>query len=123
MYKFWGYFEKTWLPIVKSWNIRDEFDEYIKVLARTNNGLEQYNKRLNSLYNTNRVSILNFIETLKKESIYQVEKLNNIRNGVQDRQEEYYLDTAYDDINMNLYVDWMIRQQDELGNNNSNEVN
>ena len=72
MDKFWEYFEKTWLPIVKTWNVRDEFDEYVRVLARTNNGLECYNKQMNSLYNTNRVSILNFIQTLKRESIYQV---------------------------------------------------
>ena len=63
---FWAYFERTWLPLVSKWNIHDEFNEYVKVLARTNNGLERYNKRLNSLFNTNHISILNFISTLKK---------------------------------------------------------
>ena len=110
---FWSYFKKTWLPLMKTWNIRDEFDEYVKVLARTNNGLERYNKRLNSLFNTNRISILNFVSTLKKESIFQVEKLDKIRHGVVVGNIEYHEDSDYDDINVNLYVDWMIQQQNE----------
>ena len=121
MNKFWLYFEKTWLPLIEFWNVRDEYNEYVEILARTNNGLERYNKRLNSLFNTNRTSLLNFIETLKKESIFQVDRLNNIRNGVNIQQDRFEQDYGYSDINVSLYVQWMIRQQDEEESNNSNQ--
>lgn len=47
--KFWAYFHKTWIPILKSWNICIG-GEYIKLVNRTNNGLEQYNRKFNGLF-------------------------------------------------------------------------
>ena len=63
MNKFWQYFQKTWLPLMKFWNVLDKFDGHVKLLVRTNNGIERYNKKLNSLFNTNMSSLLNFIDT------------------------------------------------------------
>lgn len=47
--KFWAYFHKTWIPILKSWNICIG-GEYIKLVNCTNNGLEQYNRKFNGLF-------------------------------------------------------------------------
>ena len=96
-----------------TWNIRDDFDEYVKVLARTNNGLERYNKRLSLLFNTNRISILSFVSSLKKELIFQVEKLDKIWHGIEVGNNDYHEEVDYNDINVSLYVDWMIQQQDK----------
>ena len=116
MGKFWTYFEKTWLPLVHTWNIRDEYDDYVKILARTNNGLERYNKRLNSLFNTNRLSILSFISILKKESTFQVDKLDKIRHGFEGGDNDFSEDVDYDNINMNLYFAWVLQQQQQNEN-------
>ena len=47
---FWAYFNKTWIPIIESWNICIGDDEDIEIVNRTNNGLERYNRKFNGLF-------------------------------------------------------------------------
>ena len=48
---FWKYSEKQWMPILLSWNICNEDGSIIKMVKnRTNNALERYNRRVNSLF-------------------------------------------------------------------------
>ncbi len=40
---FWKYFQRQWMPILASWNIREDNGEIIQMVNRTNNALERYN--------------------------------------------------------------------------------
>jgi hypothetical protein len=50
MEKFWTYFRKQWLQITNNWNIREEDGHFLQMLNRTNNALESYNRRFNSIF-------------------------------------------------------------------------
>ena len=47
---FCEYLRKTWIPILDNWSICDENGDYKKVLKKTNNGLERYNRCFNGLF-------------------------------------------------------------------------
>ena len=50
-------------------------------LQRTNNGLERYNRTLNSKFH-GKQSLLSFIKVLEEDTREQVSKLDGIRNGI-----------------------------------------
>ena len=77
---FWAYFETTWMPILSSWNICSEDDEYIDFVNRTNNGLESYNKHINKLY-PKQPGLIEFMQTLEKETLRVDANLTGIRRG------------------------------------------
>jgi hypothetical protein len=71
------------MPILCRWNISQmEGPEgtFFDVVNRTNNGLEQYNRHFNGLFNK-RPSLLEFVQIVEKESRFQDQKLNDIRYG------------------------------------------
>ena len=78
--KFWKYFVRQWMPILSSWNIKQDDGTIIPMVNRTNNSLECYNRRFNSLF-PKTPSIIEFVQVIEKESRYQAEKLDNIRSG------------------------------------------
>ena len=78
--KFWDYFQRTWMPIMDSWNICKEDGEYKEILNRTNNGLEIYNMRFNNLF-LKKPSLLEFVETLEKETLHHADLLDLLRRG------------------------------------------
>ena len=81
---FWEYFKRTWMTgdkFVQSWNIEHQYGELKKEIRRTNNGLERYNRYLNTTFMTNGPSLLTFISSLQNETKKQVARLERIRNG------------------------------------------
>ena len=80
MDKFYAYFRKQWLRISKNWNIREEDGHFLQMVNRTNNGLESYNRRFNSIF-PKTPSLLEFNASVKNESIRQEAILNDIRDG------------------------------------------
>lgn len=77
---FWEYFNKTWMPMLDNWNVCDNSGHYKKVLNRTNNGIESYNKCFNGLFEK-KPTLLEFAEFVERESCYQAERLNLVRTG------------------------------------------
>ena len=83
---FWVYFDKQWMPILDSWNICEEDGDgsYKKIMNRTNNGLERYNRHINQLF-PNTPSLLEFCETMEEESRRVTRHLHDIDMGVVKR--------------------------------------
>ena len=67
---------------VAKWNICDKKKKYVKLQNRTNNALERYNRTMNDKFPTPHPSAINFVNTIEKESRYQVQRLADIRNGI-----------------------------------------
>jgi hypothetical protein len=78
--KFWTYFRKQWLQITNNWNIREEDGQFLQMVNRTNNALESYNRRFNSIF-LKTPSLIEFNELVKNESLRQEDILNDIRAG------------------------------------------
>lgn len=68
--KFWLYFKKTWIIRIspKIWNINSIQKK--KLIGRTNNAIESYNKRIGELFGYGHPKILFFIDVLKNEFEY-----------------------------------------------------
>ena len=87
--EFWKYFRKQWLSKavpVSSWNICENTgnSKYIQMVNRTNNALDQYNKRFNALF-PKKPSLIEFVQIAEAESRYQADMLQQVRTN---RQEE-----------------------------------
>ena len=83
MEKFWTYFNKFWMrspSFIVTWNVFGHYKEETMKLQRTNNGLERYNRTLNSKFHRKQ-SLLSFIKVLEEEAREQLSKLDGIRNG------------------------------------------
>ncbi len=80
MDEFWTYFWKQWLQITNNWNIREDDGHFLQMVNRTNNALECYNCRFNSIF-LKTPSLIEFNELVKNESLQQEEILNDIRSG------------------------------------------
>ena len=80
---FWAYFNRYWMSpnLVDIWNLTGKEHDVYDLQNRTNNGLERYNRRLNEKFPTPHPSVLVFIATVLRESVWYVEKLENIRMG------------------------------------------
>ena len=79
---FWIYFKSFWCKtpeFIESWNIRDEDDAFWELQNRTNNGLEQYNRTLNSKFPSTHPQPIVFVKVLEAEAIIQVDRLEGIR--------------------------------------------
>ncbi len=78
---FWeSYFMKQWIPILPSWNVRQDNGSILPMVNRTNNALECYNKRFNCLFDK-QPTLIKFVQTVKKETQFQAEKLQDIWAG------------------------------------------
>ena len=106
--RFWDYFiHKQWMLILNSWNICKEKEVCIQMINRTNNALERYNRRFNSLF-SKQPNIIEFNQIVMEESIRQAETLQNIRSGKKletVRQEVYVPDIPEEYQSFKDYVD------------------
>jgi hypothetical protein len=65
--KYWSYFEKEWIPTMKSWNINN--DDGTTKETRTNCAIENYNRDFNGLFGNGRTpTLIEFVEIVKEES-------------------------------------------------------
>lgn len=65
--KYWSYFEKEWIPTMKSWNINNN-DSTTKE-TRTNCAIENYNRDFNELFGNRRTpTLIEFVGIVKEES-------------------------------------------------------
>ena len=76
--KFWEYFVKQWVPIMSSWNVREDDGSLVPNVNRTNNALERYNRRMGKKF-LKKPSLIEFV--VEEESRFQAEKLQDIRIG------------------------------------------
>ncbi len=61
-----------------SWNVYGVDGNLKRLRNRTNNAIESYNCRMNSLL-LKKPSLVEFVQILKQETIAQAEKLDNVR--------------------------------------------
>jgi hypothetical protein len=87
---FWAYFEKTWLRQYdpRVWNIhylksQPEASE-VKIIQRTNNPLERFNRRLNDSFESFHPSMCTFVDTIRKISEDYVNVLHRISHNTMD---------------------------------------
>jgi len=75
--EFWKYFRGTWLTRydIGDWNVHD----VINAQNRTNNALERFNRTLNDLFSSAHPNLLNFVDTIRKQSFETFKTLNLIR--------------------------------------------
>lgn len=93
--RFWAYFEKTWLLMYdpKLWNVYDTLkdaseDDAIKIVCRTNNPLERYNKRINDI--PPHPSMATFIDHIKKEAHSYLKEYEDIKKNAKTRVERTF---------------------------------
>ena len=72
------------MPTLDSWNICEEDGTYKKIMNRTNNGLERYNRHYNELF-ANTPSLLEFCEVMEEESRRVARRLQDIDAGKEKR--------------------------------------
>lgn len=79
--KFLNYFKKQWMKagIIELWN-RTKIKKDEK-LVKTNNSMENFNRKLNSKFPRKNPNIFTFIETIKNISCEYVERINNIKSN------------------------------------------
>jgi hypothetical protein len=77
---FWKYFKRTWLVLFPPtlWNIRNC---QARIVARTNNPLERFNRELNAAFATPHPSLARFVHTIEEISRKYVGHRNDIANG------------------------------------------
>ena len=108
---FWRYFENQWMPILSSWNICNEDGSIIKIVNRTNNALESYNKQFNSLFSKIPTPI-KFVLLVEEETRCQADTLQNIKTG--KNREEVWGDVGTPEISDSYYAHKdMINKQDK----------
>jgi hypothetical protein len=111
MDKFWTYFRKQWLQITNNWNIREDDGHFLQMMNRTNNALESYNCRFNTIF-LKMPSLIEFNELVKKESLRQEDILNDIHSGrrcEKDNQEVWIPDIPLS------YYEFKIKSNQEDG--------
>ena len=81
---FWLYFIKNWIPGIHTWNISMAKKDQLDLNNRTNNGLERYNRTLNSETSPH-PNLLVFIDMLKRHASYYVKLLEDIKHGRAER--------------------------------------
>lgn len=85
--KFWTYFKKQWMPILKSWNICvGNYGDIKEVVNQTNNGLESYNCKINELF-PKKPSLIEFVEIMEQESRKKTGILDDYRSGKKKERE------------------------------------
>jgi hypothetical protein len=79
--RFWIYFEKTWIIRYPPdlWNINNGTD--VEIEARTNNGLERYNRRLGDKFMNAHPNIFAFVGVIQEEEAYFSNLCRGIRSG------------------------------------------
>jgi hypothetical protein len=71
---------KQWIPILPSWNVRQDDGSILPMVNRTNNALECYNKTFNCLFDK-QPTLIQFVQIVEKETRFQAEKLQDIWAG------------------------------------------
>jgi hypothetical protein len=71
---------KQWIPILPSWNVRQDDGSILSMVNRINNVLECYNKGFNCLFDK-QLTLIEFVQIVEKETQFQAEKLQDIWVG------------------------------------------
>ena len=83
--KFWKYFVDTWIGkySLEDWNINGVLynNDDDKLINRTNNPLERFNRTLNNIFPNGHPSMPQFVDALKEICISTLEKLRRIKRG------------------------------------------
>ena len=83
--KFWKYFVDTWMGKYspEDWNINGVIynNDDDKLINRTNNPLERFNRTLNNIFPNGHPSMPQFVDALKEICISTLEKLRRIKRG------------------------------------------
>ena len=67
--------------MMSTWNVSENASNDYELRNRTNNALENYNRRVNSLFPTAHPSLGHFVHKIEEESRYQLKCLDDIRFG------------------------------------------
>jgi len=104
--RFWKYFEKTWIDRygIGSWNIYG----LENVQGRTNNALERHNRAINDLFPNAHPNLLNFAETIKKQSFETNKTINLIRLG-KEKAPDHFIGLAHKIPK--AYTDFVVRKK------------
>lgn len=88
MKKFMEYFRNTWITKYEPgvWNMTNK--DVSKLVARSNNPIERYNRRLNDKFAASHSNINNFIEVIRAEENDYSSTMRGIRTGKIPRQKE-----------------------------------
>ena len=74
-----------WLDeeLIALWNYADilDDDEKLKLISKTSNGLERYNRHFKSLFPTDRPAFVAFVVTLREEADRIVQRLEDVDKG------------------------------------------
>lgn len=74
-----------WLDdeLIALWNYADilDDDEKLKLISKTSNGLERYNRHFKSLFPTDRPALVGFVVTFREEADRVVQRLEDIDKG------------------------------------------
>jgi hypothetical protein len=74
-----------WLDeeLIALWNYADilDDDEKLKLISKTSNGLERYNRHFKSLFPTDRPALVAFVVTLREEADRIVQRLEDVDKG------------------------------------------
>ena len=68
------------MQIANRWNIREEDGQFLQMVNRTNNAIEVYNRRFNSIFLKTPL-LIEFNELVNNESLRQKDILNDIHAG------------------------------------------
>lgn len=79
--EFIEYFKRVWInkypPILWNYSSMD----VNSIVARTNNPIERYNRRLNEQFSTAHTSLIKFINVLQEEESFYTNQIRKIRSG------------------------------------------
>jgi hypothetical protein len=67
-----------------TWNILEMADERVKLLNRTNNPLESYNRCFGEQFPAQHPDFFHFVEIAKEESVKMLRRYNDVRSGVEE---------------------------------------
>lgn len=81
---FWRYFERTWVKSFPfdTWNVSKMLASKIKMINRTNNPLESYNRFFGDMFPVHHPTLLHFLEVIKAEAQEKLRDFNDVRGGV-----------------------------------------
>ncbi|KAF0986011.1 hypothetical protein HZS_4183 [Henneguya salminicola] len=80
---FYKYFRVTWMKRfeIRTWNRSNAKDENIEIINRTNNALENYNRRLNEAFPISHPNFYVFINTIKRLAVQKVAEWTKARKN------------------------------------------
>ena len=95
---FWDYFRRTWMSKFSpnDWNLSRILDSTELLANRTNNPLENYNRRLNELFPHPHPNLKDFVFKLRLETERRFQEYQNCQSGVSQPPAHAAMTTADD---------------------------